>query len=1105
MPRVEFNRVDLQVVVRRAPGGGALVSIGAPGALRRFRLRARTVERWLALKTGALIPALSRTLRLTPALDEWTSRVYRSDPEKRSSEFRTQTFARITLDIDDPALAALAWEESFLRVLRAPKWWPRSIAYPYGAPVLHINNNYYYFNIQRVSQVLPRFRVIPFTLPARILHLNPGPEETIVEHVLSLFGGYQSEIINRVLHVREARFGAEGVEGFPADWPTVEVLHYARLPTLENPEFLLRTADPEAAGTLGWFSRRTDTWQTRLLIIETRSEPELAAARRLGHALTARGGPAVLVIERTDGNSFGNIIRFYDYLVHDSPHDFNICGSFMDLRRVSFFAGAGREDALRFSNVGLALMQLEQNLSGVAEGMEEDPDDELLKLVELEVRDLLSSYDLPPTFEAGGDSGLSKADPLRIELGQLRSEWDSYQFGEHESGGVAPMAARLEHIRHAANVQGPTLARTMPHALSPWRYVNSSLCEQPREGVMRKLSQKETRLTVGETYHLRIEVGPQDVQVFTVGAAAIIEEVFKWTPEMKGVWLEVGVSGIDFDVVGAPVQELWLPRDAATDPVFFAVIARREKVACLRFSVYLKQNVIQSFCLAALTRRGGKRQDASPELRRLRLARALKLSRAEVGDFGYLTRLEYSTTANIGGIVTRPERGLSIVANEVAGRDAVTIKGKEIFAVHIPKDLKDYVAKVRAALKSVSTPPVPGVRPENLGYAWGLPGKPNAGKPERLEAALKTLAEAGWQLFDRVIPGTAAGHDGHARQRDEMCRQLEEKQTTIHVAHTLLEHVLPWGALYDRMYDPDRKTRDGEQVAQGVCLAPLPTADGELPFSKCGESPRCLLHEDILAARRQKGEPVFLPETVACPLHFWGFKHLVEVPAQQVSEVAGAAEQQDCILPVGTVQLAVGYNNHFVIHQQHLADLDKVMSGPPEIAVWKAKKYLRDDVLDMLKDATLDFVYLYCHAYASREENFFPPFLEFGDGATPARIRSDQLDHSTPWQHHPLVFLNGCGTAGFNPEAISPFIEKFVRDRGAAGVIGTEIPVWEQLASEFARCFLENFLKGSSAGNALLRARRELLAKNNPLGLVYMLYGPAHLTIAKDGKCQPGA
>jgi hypothetical protein len=95
-----------------------------------------------------------------------------------------------------------------------------------------------------------------------------------------------------------------------------------------------------------------------------------------------------------------------------------------------------------------------------------------------------------------------------------------------------------------------------------------------------------------------------------------------------------------------------------------------------------------------------------------------------------------------------------------------------------------------------------------------------------------------------------------------------------------------------------------------------------------------------------------------------------------------------------------------------------------------------------------------------------------------------------------LVFLNGCGTAGFNPEATSPFIEKFVRDRKAAGVVGTEIPVWEQLASEFARRFLLKFLGGSTAGMSLLSARRELLSQNNPLGLAYTLYGPAHLKLA---------
>jgi hypothetical protein len=1101
MPRLEFERVDLQIAIRRKRSGGALIFVGKPGATRRFRLSAGTIERWLALEPSALIPGLMRTLRLGPALEEWTGRVYQSYPRQLQSPLEVRPLARITLDIDDPALAALAWEESLLRALRGLRWRPPSFDYPFA--LININGWGYDFTIQRVTQVLPRFGALPFTLPARILHLNSEPDRIIESHVRRFFGGRSEEEVARVVRVREAFFAEEGVEGLPGDWPTVEVLHFVRLPTLASSYFTLRTADPDAAGTLGWFARWTEAWQTRLVIIETRGEAEITAARRLGHALTARGGPAVLVIDQTEADASQLILSFYDLLIHDSPHDFNVASSFTGRTRASLFAGAGREDALRFSNVGLGLMQLERDLFRSLE-RRRGPDDELMELVELEMRELLTRYDFPDE-KWSPDEERDRIEQIGGELGRLRSDWEDYWFEDHEREGVLPMSKRLEDIRRAARVGPQARARSTPdvHTRLRSRYVNSSLWEQTGEGQLRGLPQKEARLMVGETYQLRIQVGPQDTQVRTAGATALIEEVFKWTPEMKGVWLEVGVSGIDFDVLGAPVQELWLPRDGTSDPVFFAVVPRRAGVACLRFSVYLRQNVIKSYCLAALTLRDGEAKDAPPEVRRRLLARALNLGHEEVEDAGYLPKADYSTATTIQNIITRPERGLSIVANEVAGRKVVTLKGEEIFAVQIPNELKDYVSKVRGALKRISTPPVAGVRPENWGYGWGLAGAGrNAGKPARLKDALKTLAEVGWQLFDRVIPRSFDGNDQDG-QRAELSRRLEGEPIVIHVAHTLLEDVLPWGALYDRFYDADKQTEKGGPVAHDACLAALPSPDGELPFNRCGASPQCLLHEEQQAQRRQQGQPVLLPETVACPLHFWGFKHLVEVPAQQVSPSVPATEQQDCVWPDGQIQLAVGYNQHFAIHQQHLADLDKVMSGPPPIAIWKAKKFLRDDVIDMLKDATLDFIYLYCHAYASHEEDFFPPFLEFGETVKPARIRSEQLDYATPWLHNPLVFLNGCGTAGFNPEAISPFIEKFVRDRRAAAVIGTEIPVWEQLAAEFARCFLESFLKGSSAGKALLRARRELLAQNNPLGLVYTLYGPAHLKIAKDGKCQP--
>src|SRR5262249_49160236 len=60
-----------------------------------------------------------------------------------------------------------------------------------------------------------------------------------------------------------------------------------------------------------------------------------------------------------------------------------------------------------------------------------------------------------------------------------------------------------------------------------------------------------------------------------------------------------------------------------------------------------------------------------------------------------------------------------------------------------------------------------------------------------------------------------------------------------------------------------------------------------------------------------------------------------------------------------------------------------------------------------------------------------------------------------------------------------------------------EVAVWEVLATGFATTFLEAFLDHKPAGEALLLARRALLAKENPLGLVYTLYGSSELKIPR--------
>jgi hypothetical protein len=53
------------------------------------------------------------------------------------------------------------------------------------------------------------------------------------------------------------------------------------------------------------------------------------------------------------------------------------------------------------------------------------------------------------------------------------------------------------------------------------------------------------------------------------------------------------------------------------------------------------------------------------------------------------------------------------------------------------------------------------------------------------------------------------------------------------------------------------------------------------------------------------------------------------------------------------------------------------------------------------------------------------------------------------------------------------------------------------LAGEVARQFLFRFLDGAKAGEALLNVCRDLLARGNPLGLVYTLYAVAELAIVQ--------
>ena len=72
-------------------------------------------------------------------------------------------------------------------------------------------------------------------------------------------------------------------------------------------------------------------------------------------------------------------------------------------------------------------------------------------------------------------------------------------------------------------------------------------------------------------------------------------------------------------------------------------------------------------------------------------------------------------------------------------------------------------------------------------------------------------------------------------------------------------------------------------------------------------------------------------------------------------------------------------------------------------------------------------------------------------------------------------------------------VQTFVETVGAAGVIGTEITIYEPLAVAFGEACLRRFMDGTSIGEAVRQARLELLQQGNPLGLVYDVFAIASL------------
>jgi hypothetical protein len=97
------------------------------------------------------------------------------------------------------------------------------------------------------------------------------------------------------------------------------------------------------------------------------------------------------------------------------------------------------------------------------------------------------------------------------------------------------------------------------------------------------------------------------------------------------------------------------------------------------------------------------------------------------------------------------------------------------------------------------------------------------------------------------------------------------------------------------------------------------------------------------------------------------------------------------------------------------------------------------------------------------------------------------------YRRGPIVILNSCSSGAYSALSFSNFHSELIKRR-ALGVIGTTIPMPATFASAFGQRLVRDYLKGKlPIGQILRNMRKELLAKNNPLGLFYVLQCPWHV------------
>lgn len=377
-------------------------------------------------------------------------------------------------------------------------------------------------------------------------------------------------------------------------------------------------------------------------------------------------------------------------------------------------------------------------------------------------------------------------------------------------------------------------------------------------------------------------------------------------------------------------------------------------------------------------------------------------------------------------------------------------------------EVQALIASLRGSLRRVSWGSSDAWKP---GVAYRYDQEPTF---QSLLDDLIDMAKEGARAYDAIVRRLGGDAKGEEALREAMRRpglvQLALKESA--------RLVLPIAMMFDHRLDTWLNPSD-YHLCEAFTIA---TADGAPLDQKPCFQGECPSRDD---------------DTAICPSGFWGFRHALGVPVTLANE---GADLQDP-LPRGdgpSITVAVSADPEMQERDRHVNALLELFD-PARSRVAKTRK----DTIQALREATSHIVYFYCHGGVEGDARV--PYIQVGPMTDPkiARdtLRSSKITWSSP---RSLVFINGCHTTDLEPDRAIDLVSGFIETAGASGVIGTEITVFEPLATAFAEHFMQAFLRdGLTVGEAVRRARLLLLQKGlNPLGLVYVPFAVASLKLS---------